>query len=353
MRKILIFNVCLLAVIGALAAIKAPAVYAAQTENYVPLAPIDVTGSEFTSTGPTAECRAPGCLPRYLRTIYNVGIVLAGLFAVVSIVRGGFELMFTDSILGRMEGKGIILRALGGLLIVYSSYIFMNAINPGLGRDLDLALQFPSVTIKPCRELTSTEKANRPDCGELAVYTTAEIEARTNTNEIIKRVTGTLKQAEGLREKARSTLQDAKLDVPGQDGTAESLGSDPDGDIQRLRDLAAKLETTEEERKKILESMRYIANAREIGKSNTASENINNRLGVGITALTKAPLSYKKAEEQLQGIKDVAQFHIESLNRVGLNEKAKQIEAERDIALKTLETKMKEYRDSLNEYSPI
>ena len=123
-----------------------------QSINYVPLAPIDVPGSELTSPGfneANSKCQAPTCFPRYLRTIYNVGIALAGLFAVVSIVRGGFELMFPHSILGRSEGKGIILRALGGLLIVYSSYILMNAINPGLARDLDLALQFPRVKKTP------------------------------------------------------------------------------------------------------------------------------------------------------------------------------------------------------------
>ncbi len=117
----------------------------ASNVNYVPLAPIDVKGSEYTSTGANSKCKAPTCFPRYLRTIYNVGIALAGLFAVVSIVRGGFTLMYTDSILGHSEGKGIILRSLGGLLIVYSSYIFMNAISPSLGRDLDLSLNFPKI----------------------------------------------------------------------------------------------------------------------------------------------------------------------------------------------------------------
>lgn len=152
MRTILTYSLCFVAVLSAMW-VTPPPVYAANV-NYVPLAPIDVTGSEFTSKGYAAgnnlisDCIAPTCFPRYLRTLYNIGIVLAGLFAVVSIVRGGFTLMFTDSILGHSEGKGIILRALGGLLIVYSSYILMNLINPALGRDLDLALQFPRITIQ-------------------------------------------------------------------------------------------------------------------------------------------------------------------------------------------------------------
>lgn len=82
-------------------------------------------------------------LPQYLRGIYYGGVILAGFFAVFSIVRGGFTLLFTDSILGHSEAKGQILRALGGLVIVYSSYLLMNTINPQLGKDLNLSLDFP------------------------------------------------------------------------------------------------------------------------------------------------------------------------------------------------------------------
>lgn len=130
----------------------------AQARNieYVPLAPINVEGSEFTST---SGCRAPTCFPRYLRTLYNIGIAIAGLFAVMSIVRGAFNLVWTDSILGHSEAKGIILRAIGGLLIVYSSYILMNIASPSLGRDLDLSLNFPRTRIQVMAEppLTLTE----------------------------------------------------------------------------------------------------------------------------------------------------------------------------------------------------
>lgn len=111
--------------------------------NYTPLAPLPETGT----------CTGARCLPDkvqtlggYLRGVYILGVILAGLLAVFSIVRGGFELLFTDSILGHSEGKGIILRALGGLLIVYSSYILMNTINPQLGRDLNLELKLPQIT---------------------------------------------------------------------------------------------------------------------------------------------------------------------------------------------------------------
>ncbi|MEK7170126.1 MAG: hypothetical protein AAB767_02460, partial [Patescibacteria group bacterium] len=142
--KLFFYSLCILGFIFSGLFVMAPSARATTIE-YVPLAPLDVRGSEFTSQGEFSKCIAPTCFPRYLRTIYNVGIALAGFFVVFSIVRGGFELLFTDSILGHSEGKAIILRALGGAVIVYASYIFMNMISPSLGRDLDLSLAFERV----------------------------------------------------------------------------------------------------------------------------------------------------------------------------------------------------------------
>lgn len=190
MRTILI-SLCLATVLFAWGQTPSVAFASPQSINYVPLAPIDVPGSELKSTGDAAvtKCQAPTCFPRYLRTLYNVGIALAGLFAVVSIVRGGFELMFTDSILKRSEGKGIILRALGGLVIVYSSYILMNAINPALGRDLDLALQFPRVNPTP----TPTP---------LTVVTAADVEAALND-----KIDAGIAERQTLRKQAEAKLK--------------------------------------------------------------------------------------------------------------------------------------------------
>jgi len=143
-------------------------------ESYTPLAPIS-----FTIKGDSFNCEAlqakmtqlsqkdrksqeylnakqaykntcKTSLPEYLRGIYYGGVILAGFLAVFAIVRGGFTLLFTDSILGHSEAKGIILRALGGLVIVYSSYLLMNTINPQLGRDLNVSLEFPRFV--NCRE---------------------------------------------------------------------------------------------------------------------------------------------------------------------------------------------------------
>jgi hypothetical protein len=124
--------------------------------GYTPLAPLPETGPcSNTDTARIKSGQQTHCLPTevntlggYLRGVYILGVALAGLFAVFSIVRGGFQLLWTDSILGHSEGKAMILRALGGLLIVYASYILMNTINPQLARDLNLELALPEITVQ-------------------------------------------------------------------------------------------------------------------------------------------------------------------------------------------------------------
>lgn len=129
----------------------APVFASAVNINYTPLAPIPGTvtsDTECTKIPTPASCKVTN-LGTYLHGIYMTGVALAGLFVVFSIVRGGFTLLFTDSILGKTEGKSQILHALGGLLIVFSSFLLMNTINPQLGRDLNLNLSFPQKNITP------------------------------------------------------------------------------------------------------------------------------------------------------------------------------------------------------------
>lgn len=160
-------NIILFLTLAAVSITAAAAVPLLAAETYTPLAPIsftikndnfdcealqaEMTRQSQADRGSQAYLNAKSAykntcktsLPEYLRGIYYGGVILAGFFAVFSIVRGGFTLLFTDSILGHSEAKGIILRALGGLVIVYASYLLMNTINPQLGRDLNISLDFP------------------------------------------------------------------------------------------------------------------------------------------------------------------------------------------------------------------
>ncbi len=212
MRSFILYSLFVIAIVCSGSVSPIPMAHASNV-NYVPLAPIDVNGSEF-KTG--QECKAPTCFPRYLRTIYNVGVAIAGLFAVFAIVRGGFTLLFTDSILGHSEGKGQILRALGGLVIVYGSYIFMNQINPALGRDLDLSLSFPRITNNKDTSVLSV----------VSVYTEAELKAREDEGKFIGGLRRGVDAIDVQADKESKRLTDAAIAAGVDPSKPETLASE-------------------------------------------------------------------------------------------------------------------------------
>lgn len=261
--RTLLTGFCLAAIFFAFGQMPSVAYGSSQSINYVPLAPIDAPGSELKSTGDAAvtKCQAPTCFPRYLRTLYNVGIALAGLFAVVSIVRGGFELMFTDSILKRSEGKGIILRALGGLVIVYSSYILMNAINPALGRDLDLALQFPRVDKTPEPTPLTIVSSAHDYAAQQTIQASLEAQASHRTREELR--------AEGNALAAEKRAIDTQI-IPGLRGQLSGL--DPNSaDYDEKKDEIEKAIEEALKRSNELEGQ-IAANAKEFAAIDAARE---------------------------------------------------------------------------------
>lgn len=204
-------------------AVRVPAAHA---QDYIPLAPIAGPGinaaDQFTRCDPMPKYGAAGeltneaelCLPKYLRTLYNMGVALAGLFLVFSIVRGGFTLMFTDSVLNRLEGKKIILQAMGGAVIVFSSYLFMNLINPQLAERLNLSLKFPSITIqKFASKLEAVPVKTTPEMAQILAsarnikYEDAQKTANQWFREAeLAEMAGDTETAQGLRSSALDLL---------------------------------------------------------------------------------------------------------------------------------------------------
>ncbi|TSC57540.1 MAG: hypothetical protein Greene041679_302 [Parcubacteria group bacterium Greene0416_79] len=182
------------------------------------LAPLALAQIEFTPLEPlpgTGGIDAPPCTPgekgckanlsTYLRGLYNLGIGLAGLFLVFAIVRGGFELMFTDSILGKLEGKKIILQALGGAVIVYSSYLLLNTFNPQLARDLDLSLKFPRPgLVAEDTQLLSTYAITQKQWQDFQVADAAR------TQRLTARIAEAKAEAVSLRAQAAATTDEEK-----------------------------------------------------------------------------------------------------------------------------------------------
>jgi hypothetical protein len=71
-------------------------------------------------------------LSSYLQNLFYILLGLAGVAAIVQIVRGGLMYMTPDSIGGKTEGKKLIREALTGLILAIASALILNEINPNL-----------------------------------------------------------------------------------------------------------------------------------------------------------------------------------------------------------------------------
>lgn len=245
-------------------------------QDYIPLAPIEAPGTAEKFTGCSGEeisgvwnkntgtwTTPPSCLPKYLTTVYNMGIALAGLFLVFAIVRGGFTLMFTDSVLGKLEGKKIILQAMGGAVIVFASYLFLNTINPQLAGDLNLSLKFPRVVIKKFE--SKLKPVDRQELLQLAL-SKKEMGAVADAQQWTQEAEEWDKEADKLpdsdpnksvfRERARNLRADAatvlvvkKGDVFGENAKTAAQNANPrpngapDVNIEYAREQLSKMDT--------------------------------------------------------------------------------------------------------------
>ncbi len=98
-----------------------PTTVNSEKATYQLLAPIlDESGNEVK----TAE------FPTYLRYMFIILISLASVIAVLMIVFGGVKYMTTDAYTGKQEGKEIIKRTLGGMILIIASWLIIYTINP-------------------------------------------------------------------------------------------------------------------------------------------------------------------------------------------------------------------------------
>lgn len=78
-------------------------------------------GTEITKTA---------SLGKFLSQAFNYGIAIAGVLAVVMIVWGGVEIMLSESVFSKDEGKKKIKNALIGLFLALFSWLILYIINP-------------------------------------------------------------------------------------------------------------------------------------------------------------------------------------------------------------------------------
>lgn len=68
----------------------------------------------------------------YLTGYFRLGLAVAGVLAVIMIIVGGVQIMTTDSIYNKTEGRSRIQHALLGLLLAFAAWLILNTINPQL-----------------------------------------------------------------------------------------------------------------------------------------------------------------------------------------------------------------------------
>jgi hypothetical protein len=89
--------------------------------NYVPLTPLPGLNQENNKDLKLGE---------YLQIIFNWGISLSVILAILMIIFGGFEYMTIDSVYGKENGKEKVKGAVAGLILALSAWLILRTINP-------------------------------------------------------------------------------------------------------------------------------------------------------------------------------------------------------------------------------
>jgi hypothetical protein len=114
---------------------------------YVSLVPDSPLGSAASSLN----------LQEFLKKLYEWGVGIAVALSILFIIFGGIEYMTTDSVFKKDESKKRITAAVAGLLIVLSSYLILNQINPKIFTN-DLSLD--ANLVDSAKSLTTGSSGN-------------------------------------------------------------------------------------------------------------------------------------------------------------------------------------------------
>ncbi len=117
-----------------------------------PLPFVGKTGSE--------EPEAVATSVSYVQGIMRLIIALAGALTVMKLVFAGFKYMTTEAFTGKTGAKDDISNALIGFLLVISSYILLNTINP---KFLNFDLTIEGVNIADCNDCELTAPATEEE----------------------------------------------------------------------------------------------------------------------------------------------------------------------------------------------
>ncbi len=102
----------------------------------------------------------------YFKRIYELGIAIAGILAVLYIVIGGFQYMMTEAVFTKAEAKNKILSAIMGLILALGSWLLLNTIDSRFV-NFDLKLPKSSFFINTNTEATEYKFIGSTDHNDL------------------------------------------------------------------------------------------------------------------------------------------------------------------------------------------
>ncbi len=111
-------------------------------------------------------CAEPPCsqLGNFLRGLFTLLIVVAGILAVIMIVVGGITYATSDAFSGKSAGKEMMLHAVFGLILALGGWVILNSINPNLASNLGITI--PRVSLIDGYTYSSPGVASiRSSCG--------------------------------------------------------------------------------------------------------------------------------------------------------------------------------------------
>jgi len=129
--------------------------------TYSPISPIPgVTGTGCVDDGfggcePSSANQTP---ESYLQNVFQFGIGVAAVLAVIMLIICGLQYLTTESFSGKGGAKQCIWAAVGGLMLVFISWIILNTINPDL-------LRFDFTSIRDAGKALPTSPGNENEEG--------------------------------------------------------------------------------------------------------------------------------------------------------------------------------------------
>ena len=93
---------------------------------------VPIPGVRFTPATQSNGVVSIPFLAQYITGIYRVSVGLGAILAAIMIVYGGFRYLLAATLPGVKEGKEVIQNAFIGLVVLLSSYLILNTINPAL-----------------------------------------------------------------------------------------------------------------------------------------------------------------------------------------------------------------------------